>query len=98
MQCEEIFHNTINLVTQSIGEKAFRPKKVINAAVFDSMMVGLAKRNTQGTISDIVGLKESYESLLKDTDYLKAVSDGTSDEPTVAIRLEKTINAFKNLR
>src|SRR5436305_1289588 len=38
------FTNTIDVIFKSIGEKAFRPIGPINAAVFDSVTVGVARR------------------------------------------------------
>ncbi len=95
---EDIFKNTIDVAKRVIGSKAFRVVRAINAAVFDSMMVGLARRIQQGPINDIGALKAAYDGIMKNEEYLKATSKGTSDEPTVALRLEITTRAFAQIK
>jgi len=38
------FCSAIDLLLHSIGNRAFRPARALNAAVFDSVMVGTARR------------------------------------------------------
>ena len=62
---------------------------MINAAVFDSFMVGLARRLGKGEISNLKLVKKEYEKLLTDKDYLKAISQSTSDDKNVEYRLQE---------
>jgi uncharacterized protein with ParB-like and HNH nuclease domain len=89
---ENLFGRTMKLIALSIGNKAFRLKRGIHSAVFDSIAVACAREydfeiddNDNETISDF---KIRYESLLKDKEYLALMSSGTSDEQNVKRRLE----------
>jgi hypothetical protein len=46
---QKIFVETIALVDESLNGRAFRPVRALNAALFDSAMVGIATRIAQGT-------------------------------------------------
>ena len=58
------FCGTIDLLHQSVGNRAFRPARALNAAVFDSVMVGTAKRLENGPVIDIQAFREKYDVLL----------------------------------
>jgi hypothetical protein len=95
---EKIFLDTIDMAHKALGAKSFRVVRAINAAVFDSIMVGLARRLNQGPITDIASLKVAYATLMKNPEYLKATSKGTSDEATVAFRLDLSTKAFSQIK
>lgn len=95
--CTNIFISTVDIVWQSLGRGAFRPERALNAAVFDSVMVGLARRIKRGPISNIGKVQEAYEALLKDPDYVKSVSESTSNESSVETRLSKASENFNNI-
>ncbi|CAN2040138.1 DUF262 domain-containing protein [Candidatus Magnetomoraceae bacterium gMMP-15] len=95
LQCENIFDSCIEAVFKSIGEKAFRPEKLINAACFDSVMVGLANRLKSAKDINNIKLKESYTKLLKDSDYISAISTSTASKNSVLTRINKAVEAFK---
>ena len=96
-EVEKVFKDTIDVAKKTLGTKSFRVVRAINAAVFDSIMVGIARRLKMGNIADLDSLKNAYEELMRNTDYLKATSKGTSDETTVALRLGLTIKAFSQI-
>jgi uncharacterized protein with ParB-like and HNH nuclease domain len=97
-QLTKIFTKTVTYVASILGKKAFRPVRAINASVFDSMMVGIARM-----LSDNAKLPEKqifldiYNSLLNNKDYLVATTDATSDEPVVEKRMSLAIEAFSNI-
>lgn len=95
---EKVFKNTIEVVENYLGKQAFKLERGLNAAVFDSVMVGIAKRLKKGSIEDIKSLKKQHKSLLKQSKYTQAVVQGTSGEESVKIRMELAINAFKNVK
>ncbi len=97
IECRKIFTNTIDVIRQSIGNKAFRPIAGINAAVFDSVMVGLARRIKKAPVEDYEKVKKAYDDLLTDTEYLKLVSQSTSDENNIATRLKKATEKFTGI-
>lgn len=96
-EIEKVFQDTIDVADKALGAKVFRVIHAINAAVFDSIMVGIARRLKQGQISNLDALKKSYDTLMKDPTYLKATSKGTSDEATVALRLDLATKAFSEI-
>lgn len=86
---QERFEETISQVRKAIGRRAFRPQNAINAAVFDSVMVAVARRLGQGPEPGDAALKEAYETLLHDDKYIDATSRATADEAAVAVRLKQ---------
>jgi len=92
-----LFDNTLNIAYTSFGEKVFRLERALNAAIFDSVMVGLAKRLEHGDIEDTEILKARYRELFKDLDYITAISYGTSNERSVERRLKKATDIFADI-
>ena len=75
----------------------FRPERALNAAVFDSMSVGLAQRiRSSKAAPDPDAIRSAYSSLLADRGYMEAVSRATADEQTVSTRMEKTIEGYRS--
>ncbi len=97
MEARKIFTSTIDVVQQSIGKKAFRLVAGVNAAVFDSVMVGLARKLNKMRIEDYEKVKKAYNDLLNDTEYVRLVSQSTSDESNVSSRLKKTTEKFDDI-
>lgn len=78
--------------------RLFRPGTQINAAVFDAVMVGMAKRlqaNAQAPAGWAV--REAYEALLDDADFKSAYARATADEASVESRLRLATEAFTAL-
>ena len=96
-QCTNLFQQTIQVVHQAIGNTAFRPERALNAAVFDSVMVGLAKRIQTGKEIPLHLIKPAYEKLLTDPNFKSVVSDSTSDATNVSKRLELAIARFASI-
>jgi hypothetical protein len=95
-QLERLFTKTIK-VANHFGPKAFKPKRAINAAFFDAVMVGLARRLERGKIQDYEALKQQYQALLNDNEFISATYAGTSQVENVKSRLEKATAAFANV-
>lgn len=93
-----IFRNTTKAIVSNFGSKAFRPRRAINAAVVDSLMVGVAKRLiSEGPIKNLQEAKKRFDKLLSDAEYFAAVETGTSQEANVKTRLTKAESAFTHL-
>jgi len=88
------FSTTIKTIFESLGEEAFRPERALNAAVFDSVMIGVARRLDQGKISQTDQIKSAYKRLLAEKAYVAAVSGATADKPLVEKRMEMATAAF----
>jgi len=93
----ESFIATIELIFRSVGERAFRPVRALNAAVFDAVMVGTAKRLQRSAVADQVMYKESYDGLLGNKDFLDACGRGTASEERVRTRLKLASEAFASV-
>lgn len=92
-----LFERTVAAIHDAIGPRAFRLKNAINAAVLDSVMVGVASRLAQGPITSSEGLSTAYTELLANTEYLGATGRATADEESVKTRLRLAKEAFANV-
>ena len=91
---ESSFKKTINLIVSSIGKKAFRIKTALNAATFDSVMVGLSRRLAHDVAVDPDKVRAAYTQLLDNPNYLAAVGKATAREDQVEERLRLATDAF----
>lgn len=96
-RCEDLFEQTINLAHSSLGTRAFRPVRAINAAVYDSTMVGIARRLERGPVRNPGLLLKAYEELSANSAYSDATSTSTAEERNVSTRLKMCIEAFKTV-
>lgn len=92
------FSRAIETIYGSIGEGAFRTPSVINAAVFDAVMVGVARRLEAGGINDNSSLKAAYAELLRDPVFKDATDRATSDNSAVAARIDRATDILANAR
>ena len=92
----QLFCAAIKVFSEFSQEKPFRPTSSINVAVFDSCMVGLARRlvSQQGREPDVRAAEDAYKLLLKDEEYSIAVSRSTADASFVQKRIRKATDAF----
>lgn len=88
------FIDTITEAERIFGEKAFRPERQINAAVFDSIMVALARRLSRGPIKDVGSIQKHYEELLKNIEFQNAYMKATSNAESVKLRIDAATKAF----
>ncbi len=92
------FVKTIDVIYESLGKNAFRPRTTFNAAVFDSVMVGLARRLEKGEVVDKKGLTEKYIELFNDSKFVEATEEHTSDENKIKDRLAKATETFADVQ
>ena len=95
---KSIFIPTIDLIAKALEKKAFRPERAINAAVYDAVMVGVARRLKQNPISDIEGFINKYNELLNNGDFMSACRTATSDEANVKERIRIATDYFADLK
>ena len=94
----DIFARTMESFMSALGGRAFRLERAINAALFDSMSVGLARKIASSDHPpDPEQTKLAHRFLLEDTDYLEAVSQSTADERSVTMRMTKAAERFAAL-
>lgn len=92
------FNNTIETVFKSLGEKAFKPARALNAAVFDAVMVGVARRLQKGLVRKPEQLRRKYEELLKSPAFMAVSERATADEESVSTRLRLATQAFDQVQ
>ena len=93
-----LFEDTISSFAISVGQDSFRLTKgrAVNAAVFDSMSVGLARRiKEKGELPPEI-VKDTYDTLIGDEDYLRNVTQSTSLAVSVEHRLRLASVAFND--
>lgn len=97
-ELRKIFNRTTQTILEGIGDKAFRPKRAVNAAVVDSLMTGIAKRLLdKGDIHDKDMLRSHFNGLMQNADYMAAVETGTSQEANVKNRITLAEQAFSQI-
>jgi Protein of unknown function DUF262 len=94
IEIEKVFKSTIYVISQAIGTRAFRLIRALNAAVFDSVMVGLAKRISVDEVIDHSKILQAYDNLLENPAYRAACERSTADEENVRVRQTLAIQAF----
>ncbi len=94
---EALFTSTIDFVRGALGAGAFRPDRAINAAVYDSVMVGTARRLEAGLSPSNDSFAKAYEGLLACEDYANLTSRATANVPNVTKRLKLATEAFAQL-
>lgn len=96
-ELSELFRKTTSTLNSSLGSDAFRPERVVNAAVVDSLMTGTAKRLDRSALTNRGQLRDRYESLLLNEEYNAAISTHTSSRANVEIRMRLSTEAFANI-
>jgi hypothetical protein len=94
----DIFHKSIDVIYMAVGLQAFRPVRALNAAVFDSVMVGTAKRLENGPVLDTASFGAAYRALLSDQSYLDACGRSTAGGERVRKRLDLAKAAFASIQ
>lgn len=92
-----LFENTVAAIHDGIGLRAFRLKNAVNAAVLDSVMVGVATRQASSSVASIEQFAKAYTDLLSNTLYLNATGRATADEESVKTRLRLSKEAFAKI-
>lgn len=97
VELQMLFESTITAIHDYIGLRAFRLKNAVNAAVLDSLMVGIAARLAVGPITAPDQIMTAYAALLAKPEYLGATGRATADEESVKLRLRLAREAFANV-
>lgn len=92
-----LFESTVKAIHEYIGPRAFRLKNTVNAAILDSVMVGVATRLSTGPLTQPSDLKAAYNILLSNENFLASTSRATADEENVKTRLRLSTEAFSKV-
>jgi Protein of unknown function DUF262 len=87
------FTQTIGIIRAAIGDRPFRPERVLNAAILESVMVSVSDAIDRGVLNERM-LKDSYDRLLANDAYLAATNRNTAQEEQVERRLTLARSAF----
>lgn len=90
----ELFRATTEVIYSTLGDRAFRPVRPLNAAVLDSVMVAIMRRLSAGPITEPASLRAAYDALIKNQEYLDATTSSTAAEDSVENRLQIATDAF----
>lgn len=93
-ELSRVFEDTVGVINNHIGPRAFKPKRPLNAAIFDSVMVGVAENLRDGTLQP-ERLAEQHSMLLDDQEYQLVTETATTDEENVESRIYSAIKAFR---
>ncbi|MBO6898500.1 MAG: hypothetical protein JJ868_14100 [Shimia sp.] len=91
-----IFEETFSLIYNSLGERALRPERAINAAFFDSFSVAVAQLILSDTPPTEKSVSRAYEILLKNEKFRDAIGSSTSGEESVKDRFALAAEAIQN--
>ena len=86
-----LFKKTSDLILNKFGKTAFRPDRVFNAAAFEVLMVGIARRLNDNI--DFDNLAKDIINLYKEQDFVDSITRATSDEKVVEQR-HRLFNGF----
>src|SRR5690606_3186861 len=86
-----VFKRTTDLILKKFGKNAFRPDRVFNAAAFEVLMIGIAKR--LDTDLNFEALVKNLDNLYKSQEFVDSITRATSDDKVVEQR-HKLFNQF----
>jgi len=97
-QQRRLFTDTLAFIRQHLGDDAFRTmakvRKQFNRAVYDSIMVGVARRLARGPVQHPEQMRTAYDSLFANERYSRVIVGPTTDESSVNERLSLATEAF----
>ena len=92
---QKLFEITVATILDKFGDRAFKPKRAINAALCDSLMVAVARRlQDRPILSD---LSSPYEALRGDPEFDDLIGATTSRPDRLRRRLELATKAFASV-
>lgn len=90
----DLFTAATAVIHDKIGPRAFRPVRPLNAAVLDSVMVGIMRRLEFGEITSDKDMAEAYKKLISNKAYVAATTSSTAAEESVEDRLRLATEVF----
>lgn len=94
-EIRRVFKDTARVVLKKLGEKAFKPSGALNAAVQDSLMIGIARRLEHGPIG--AAMIKEYECLINDDEFKILIYSQTSHLENVRKRIQLATDAFASV-
>lgn len=91
----QLFTNAITLIVNAKGNDAFRRGNAVNAALFDSIMIGVAKRSQESEMT-VEECLEKYDALMRDSAFREYTTNSTADEKPLKERIRLSIEMFSS--
>lgn len=95
LEVRRVFHETVNVILEKLGEKAFKPSRALNAAVQDSLMIGIARRLEKGPITS--DIRVQYDNLMDNNEFGDLIYSQTSHLENVRRRIELASETFADV-
>jgi hypothetical protein len=93
------FADMAALINRTLGQSAFRPKRALNAAVFDAVTVAVAEaldgKSANARSAFERKFARQYQRLLKNEDFLTSINKSTADEEVVRTRLRIALSVIQ---
>lgn len=93
----DVFAKMVHFVTTALSNRAFRPDRSLNTAVFDSVASALAHRLAVNTAPESEAALAAYNALLQNDRFVEGYIRSTADEENVKKRMEEAEKAFANI-
>lgn len=90
-----LFVDSVNIIVNAKGKDSFKRGSVVNAALFDSIMIGVAKR-LQTSEMTVEECREKYDELVIDPEFIEYTTRSTADEKPLKERIKIAIKKFSN--
>ena len=94
MRLKNVFTETVSVFHRACEEKPFRPARALNVALYESAMVGLAERLQSGHAISDAEVRDAYNGLVTDAEFMELISQSTSDVRNLKGRMDAAIDAF----
>ena len=95
VEIQSLFGRTVARILSDVGPHAFKPVRSINAAVFDSVMIGVASRLESGSPQS--SIQAVYDDLRRDEVFQDLIAGRSSDTKIVLDRIQHAVGTFANL-
>jgi hypothetical protein len=90
----EVFQSTLARIHKAIGDRAFRIRKSLNAAIFDSFAVAVARMPRLSSAA----IEKGYALMMRNDEYLRLISKATANPKNVEGRFNVAASALRVAR
>lgn len=95
---ERVFSETVESILMNLGANAFRRTRSVNAALCDSVMVGMARRLMAGPVVDPTQFAIKFSELLSSPTFQVYILSGTTDEFALRGRINEATQLFSTVK
>ena len=93
-EARSVFEHLVQVIRSDLGTGAVRPERGFNAAHWDALAVGLARRLAKDKKPSSESLKAAHQRILNNEDFQEAASRSTADKQFVNSRLKIACDEF----